>query len=99
MEILGKMDIYKHRGESCSNSGISSKYDEVIIVDEFNADAAENAVVIIKDKIINNSIERIRAVPANSKGKWDMFGGCFIYTSNGIVPYAGLAIKLHDRFE
>ena len=99
MKILGKMDIYKHNADSCSNFGISSKYDEVVIVDEFHSDAAENAVVIVKDKIINNTIERIRAVPANSNGKWDMFGGCFIHTSNGIVPYSGIAIKLHDRFE
>ena len=99
MAILGTMDIYKHNSQSCSNEGISAEYDEVLIVDKFDMLAPKNAVVIIEDKIVNNTISRIRAIPANKEKSWTMFGGCFIYTSNGIVPHSGIAIKLHDRIE
>ena len=98
MKQLGYMDIYKNQGQSCSMPwGISENYDEVIIVDEFSKDAPQNAVVIIEDEIMGKY--RIRAVPANSEKEWTMFGGCFIYTCNGVVPHYGEAIKLHDRIE
>ena len=94
---LGDMDIYKPGYGDCSNGGISSKFTTVKIWSDFDKDAPENAVVIIKDTCCGEP--RIRAVPANKQGKWDMFGGCFIYTSNGVVPHSGTPIKLHDRFE
>lgn len=99
MKNLGYMDIYKPAYGDCSNQGISSRHDQVIVVDNFDHDAADNAVVVVRDKILNGTVDRIRAVPANSKGKWSMFGGCFVYTNNGIVPNSGMPIPLHDRFE
>ena len=97
MKNLGRMSIYKHEGSDCSNYGLSSRHDEVMIVDGFDKDAPDNAVVIIEDVILNTP--RIRAVPANKEKHWTMFGGCFIYTCNGVVPHSGIAIKLHDRIE
>ena len=99
MKNLGKMDIYKPAHGDCSNVWIYNLYDIVIVVDCYDKEAAGNAVIIVHDKIINGTVNRIRAIPANSEGKWPMFGGCFVYTSNGIVPNSGIPIPLHDRFE
>ena len=93
----GRMDIFKHQGENCSAFGLSARHENVRIWKDFDAAAPDNAVVIIEDVICNRP--RIRAVPANSKNIWTMFGGCFIHTSNGIVPHHGIAIALHDRIE
>ena len=97
MKDLGRMNIYKHAGNTCSNGGLSSYNNEVMIVDGFDADAPDRAVVIKEDVCCGKY--RIRAVPANKEGDWCMFGGSFIYTSNGCVPYSGIAIKLFDRIE
>jgi len=97
MKDLGQMNIYKHAGNTCSNGGLSSCNDEVMIVDCYDVTAPDNAVVIIEDICMNEP--RIRAVPANKENDWCMFGGSFIYTSNGCVPYSGIAIKLFDRIE
>ena len=98
MPSLGKMDIYKHRGTDCSNRGISSRHDSVIIWNDFDEEAPDNAVVVIEDVIMGR--QRIRAVPANQPTtNWSMYGGCFIETCNGVVPHSGIAIKLHDRYE
>ena len=92
------LEILKYKGQNCSNQGISSKYDEVIVVDDFDDNAEPNAVVIVEDKVFGKV--RKRAIPANnSQGYHPMFGGCFVYTCNSIFKHSGEAIKLHDRFE
>lgn len=98
MKTQGQMDIFKHRGQDCSSRGISSNFDEVEIWPELDPAAPDNAVVIIEDECVGRY--RIRAVPANEpKQRWSMYGGCAIYTSNGVVPHSNVFIKLHDRFE
>ena len=91
------MDIYKHLNQDCSAGGLSSRYEDVRIWDGFDVDAPNNAVVILRDIILGKP--RIRAVPANKPEKMTMFSGCFIYTSNGVVPHHGIPIPLHDRIE
>lgn len=93
----GMMDIFKDSSGDCSNSGISSRHDKVQIWEDFDTEAPDNAVVIIEDICCGKP--RIRAVPANKKDKWTMFGGCCIYTCNGVVPHSGEFIALHDRIE
>lgn len=94
----GTMNIYKpHYGGGCSNNGISAHFQEVKIWSDFDENAPENAVVIVKDEIMGEP--RTRAIPARKKGFWPMFGGCFIYTCNAVVPHHGTPIALHDRFE
>ena len=97
MKSQGSMNIYKPSYGDCSNQGISSKFNDVLIWSGFDPEAPDNAVVVIEDVIMGTP--RIRAVPANKEKTWTMFGGCFIYTCNGVVPYSGVAIKLHDRIE
>jgi len=95
---LWTMNIYKAKGRgNFSNGGISSRFDEVLVVDGFAEDAPENAVVLIERPSFGDVI----AVPARRQPGMvgPMFGGSFAYTSNGIVPHHGKAIPLHDRFE
>lgn len=94
---LGRMDIFKHKGTDCSCNGLSSRHDEVRVWSRWDKDAPDDAVVILEDVVMGRP--RIRAVPANREGEWSMFGGCFVYTSNGAVPHSGVAVPLHDRFE
>ena len=97
MKNLGSMDVYRPHYGDCSNGGISSEHDSVRVWGGFDKDAPRNAVVIIEDQVFGRP--RIRAVPAWSEGTWTMFGGCAIYTCNGVVPHAGAFIPLHDRIE
>lgn len=99
MPTVGRMWIYKNaKFGDCSNGGISSRFDAVEIWSDFDENAPDNAVVIIEDTVCGGKY-RIRAVPANREKVWTMFGGCFIYTSNGVVPHSGIPIPLHDRIE
>jgi hypothetical protein len=93
----GRMEIFKYKGETCANGGISQDHDDVLVWSKFDKDAPANAVVIIEDVCCGK--RRIRAVPANKEKAWTMFGGSFIYTSNGCVPHSGEPISLHDRIE
>jgi hypothetical protein len=94
---LGEMDIYKHQSNDWSACGLSSRYDDVLVWPSYDKDAPDNAVLIIEDVCCGST--RIRAVPANREKELTMFGGCFIYTCNGVVPYSGIPIPLHDRIE
>ena len=94
---LGVMDIYRPSYGDCSNAGISSRFDEVLIWSFWDEDAPPNAVVIVEDNVCG--IPRTRAKAAYREKDWDMFGGCAIFTSNGVVPHHGEFIKLFDRFE
>ena len=93
---LGTMDIYKHQGVDCSNGGISSKYDDVVIWSKFDKKAPKNAVVLVKREWPGGEYDYI-AEPARHRNDWNMYGGCFIYTCNAVVPCHGEPIKLHDR--
>lgn len=105
MKRYTMIGIYKHESGDCSNNGLSAHYDSVNIVDADEVIEAnpnhlrENDVVIIVDECQGE--KRTRAVPALhwKLKRWDMFGGCAVYTSNGRVPHHGKFIKLYDRFE
>ena len=97
-KCLGTMDIYKHEGVDCSNGGISSKYDYVKIWSRFDKKAPKNAVVVIKRSYPGGEYDFI-AEPARCRNDWTMYGGCFIYTCNAVVPGHDEPIKLHDRVQ
>jgi hypothetical protein len=101
MKRYAHIDIFKHEGENYSAGGISSQVDHVNIVTDLdpNDTVQENDVVLIETTVWGKP--DIYAVPAKiyMRGDHSMFGGCFIYTSNGIVPHSGEAIRLHDRQE
>ena len=99
---LGTMSVYedKHIGNA-SNNGISARFNEVVLWScEEDENTPENAVYIKERHLFGEIIPTAYPVKRTPKGcVGGMWGGCFIYTSNGVVPYSGIAIKLHDRFE
>ncbi len=89
-------------GGNCSAGGISGHVAEVILVGRgipeiFDADEGSPAVEI-KEREINGKIY-YRAVEVDKpEGRSEMFGGCFIYTSDSRFPF-DYPIPLHDRYE
>jgi hypothetical protein len=102
MKILGTMDIYKNNGESHSNYGLSSKFEYVRIIKADKSEMAEiqdNDVIIDVSEVCGKPYTRAYDAKLFLSGRRPMFGGCFVYTCNGIVPHSGEAIKLFDRIE
>ncbi len=96
---LGTMYIYKHEGSDCSNGGISSKYDEVILWSCEDSEAPENAVVYVDRVLFGKAAPYLKPVNPPKGLVGPMYGGCICYTSNGAVPHNGEMLKLHDRYE
>ena len=99
MNNKGLLAFILRQGQDCSNKGISSRADQVIIIGEgipqiFEASETAPAVRLMKRG------DRIIAVPVNQPEGMlgPMMGGTFIYTSDSRFP-AGYPIALHDRFE
>lgn len=105
-EILGlSVRVYRDMGPDCTNGGVSSKYDSGVITGDdvdckvFSPSVESPHYVIIKDTVCGG-IPRVRAVPADllESGKWTMFGGNFLYTSDSRFP-SDAPIAIHDRVE
>jgi hypothetical protein len=103
-------DIYKHKGESYSNGGISAEVDDVTIVNvdgPFDPTPERPGVMLLKFR------GRMVAVPVNSEGHaapepddertvGPMFGGCQLYSSDSRFRAAAgeqETIPLFDRAE
>lgn len=106
--VLGlSASVYRNGRGDCSNGGASYLHDEAVITGyKINSDCevfspSESAphYVIIKD-FVNGGQPRLRAIPADllESGKWTMFGGNFLYTSDSRFP-SDAPIKIHDRVE
>ena len=76
--------------------GVSSNHDSLTIVGEGIAEIFEVTEERPAVKI-EKYCGRLRAVPVGKEG-WPMFGGNFIYTSDGRFP-SQYPIPVHDRFE
>ena len=100
--------IYVYRGKfgDCSNGGISSRYNELILVGEgiegpevVDLDnPPENAVKIVKRKLFGGSEEYMHIEPLNNEGKWFMYGGNIACASDSRFP-SRYPLKIHDRYE
>lgn len=102
--------IYKNnRLGDCSNNGISSRYDEVLLVcpDGYvNIDPEnppENLVKIVEKRSYSRPGEIHRHIEpvAAPKGVGWMAGGCIAYSSDGRFNRlsGGYPLQLHDRCE
>ena len=100
------VNIYKpHYGDS-SNGGISSQFDQAVVIDPsmpeiFEADKDSPALKLVRRNIggsVYIHAEPVDPCPSNQVGY--MFGGCFVYTSDSrfrnVCQYP---IPLHDRSE
>ena len=105
------LSIFKNKGRSCSNGGLSSRVEEVTLIDAdlagvFAPSATAPAVVLVA-----GPGDTIRVVPADlhAENKWVMFGGTFVFTSDSRVSRliekkfgrkdSSYALKLFDRVE
>ena len=104
-EVEGLLvSVYRSGGSDCTNGGISGKVNGGLITGDgvdckvFTPSEENPHYVIIKDNVCGR--ERIRAVPADllESGKWTMFGGNFLYTSDSRFP-SNAPIAIHDRVE
>jgi hypothetical protein len=87
-----------------SNGGISSKFDEVILVtgEDINPAAPENAVVLVKREFGDRTIFHLEPVHVPEGVVGPIAGGTFAATYGTIpgLPYEFYgALALHDRFE
>lgn len=96
------VDVYKTGMRDCSNGGISSKVDKMILIGSGVPEIftpSEDCPAIYLSEIMGQPI----AIPKSTiEGKIDgMFGGNFIYSCdsrfrNQVNEYP---IRVHDRFE
>lgn len=96
------ISVYKFPLGECTNNGLSSKYESLLLV----GDGIKNGPFESsdeKDYLICEYRERYDdfiATPKSLKdsGKWTMFGGNFAYTSDSRFP-TDSPIKIFDRVE
>lgn len=90
----------------CTNGGISSRYDKLILIDRNNPDlgyvdvntnnAPENAVEICSINVLGKTYYNVK--PVKRGGKWFMAGGNFLWSSDSRFP-ADYPLPIHDRTE
>lgn len=102
------VDIFKSKGGDCSNGGISSKFNEVLIVcdegwiDIDESNPPENLCVVSKRVLWGENhwfVEPYKKCPSNMVGY--MYGGCIIDSSDARWSRIseGRPLHLHDRCE
>ena len=104
--------IFKPSYGDCSNGGISSKYDEVLIehpqgwieVDE--SDPPENLCIVIKRFLFGRNYYHIEPIRPRDRGSAGyMYGGTIVYSSDSRFreltdrEFGCGALPLHDRQE
>lgn len=103
------VNIYKHKGDDCSNGGISSRYNEILLLCEdgfINVDMdnpPENLCKVVKRKLWDKVYVHIEPVRESAKDRTHyMYGGCIVSTSDSRFEKAtgvDYPINLHDRTE
>ena len=98
--------VYDSPLGNCSNRGLSSKFKKVCIVNvEGPFDPAPDLPAV---KLVKRSYGNIVCEPVDLAGKWTMFGGAYVTTSDSrfheavreLSGYAhGFPVALHDRVE
>lgn len=101
-------EIYKHRGTDCSNDGLSSRWDDVLILCDdgfYDVDLdnpPENLVVLDKRQLWGEDHYRILPFKDKPDGCVGyMFGGTYVASSDArFVRMCGTSVlPLHDRCE
>lgn len=99
--------IYRSGHGDCSNGGISSRYDEVLVpvedgyIDVDTDNPPENLVRIVRRNIYG--CEYVHVEPWNCEGRIVMSGGTFVYSSDSrfieTINNGDYPVSLHDRCE
>lgn len=101
------VNIYKPWHGDCSNNGLSSKYDKILLLcDDGNHtidpdNIPENLCHVITRKIGKREVKHVEPVAKPSGAGW-MYGGCYVGCSDArffrLAEIYG-ALTLHDRQE
>lgn len=101
------VDILRRNGADCTNGGISSRFNEVLVevpngyleVDVDNP--PENLCRIVRRNFLGN--EYVHLEPVSLKGRCAMAGGNYAYASDSRFNYTisngGYPVSIHDRVE
>lgn len=96
-------DILKHRGGDCSNGGLSSKFEEVLVstedTDDLESEYSKPLVKIVKRDLFGRTYVHAEPVNPPEKGQSGyMAGGCFIYSCDSrFRQVCEYPVSLHDR--
>jgi len=98
------VSIYRDGFGDCTNGGVSARVKQAVITgdlvdcDVFESTALQPEMVIVERNIGRNTY--LHAVPKDllESGKWTMFGGNFLYSSDSRFP-SDQPIAIHDRVE
>ena len=93
-------NIYKDHHGDCSNNGISSRHDCVMVISKENEDTREwtgENVCVVREKNVFGT-RHVYLVPYKLRKQHTMFGGCFVYSSDSRFP-ENRPLPLHDRME
>jgi hypothetical protein len=91
-------------GIDCSNRGISSNHENLLLVGDglpeiFDSAEHTDCPMVVLEGIRLGKKTYIHAIPAeNPNNDWFMFGGNFIYSSDSRFP-SDYPIPVHDRVE
>lgn len=109
------VSVYRHGKYDCTNGGISSKFDQLTIVNAegpFDPDEKAPAAILIEshgNAVIRPAVfDKATGEYVVEPNKWFMFGGNFAYTSDSrfreaVEKVCGRrfygAVPIHDRCE
>lgn len=103
-----RAEIFKYKGNDCSNGGISSRFNDVyIICDEGNYkfdenELPDNLVVLVKRELWGENHWYIKPYKDTPKGNVGyMYGGCIVSSSDSRFRRlcGDYPLPLHDRTE
>lgn len=99
------ISVYKNGGDDCSNGGITSKYNRLLLiceeghieVDEKNP--PENLVKVVTRRLFGKEYKHIEPYAPCKEVGW-MAGGCIGYASDGrFRNMSAYPLSIHDRQE
>jgi len=102
--IYGDVD-----GHDCSNGGISSRFDKVLIpcengfIDVDTDNAPDNLCRVVRRNIAGREYVHLEPENIDTNKVWVCFGGRFAYTCDSrfgeIINNGGYPVSIHDRCE
>ena len=104
------LEVFKHRGSTCSNDGVTERFDELLLVCDwgpFDAVGDEENLVVLQVRELWGE-KYAELVPYSLVGRWTMAGGAYAGSCdsrfNRMVeeatgyPCRGI-LAVHDRVE
>lgn len=97
-------NIFRWNLGDCSNEGISSKVDQITLIDEeidgpFEPDESRPAVKLIRRVIGGETYIHAEPILPDGEKKYFMKGGTFIFGDSRFRQVSKYPVALHDRVE